>query len=498
MKKVKGQEILSGLDQPQKTLLSHYCVNLRADRDENNFDKRVLEVLLEYAKDKSYIKWVKEELDSIDFTQSSYRYSQIEDALSKFEEENHPSFRWNKNYQTAKELLESEFKEFRLNVLKYRSDAEMEQSLPKKSTHAGFSRVLTGKKTKGEYIEGILNSHREFERQALVEGSFNRLILIGSRTQASGFWSEEKGFNPDFKKKSRLVSMVDVMQIFSELRFAKPLQNKLGYLDWYAGGKDDNTIRDRLMAWRGRYPHWYSIDYSSYDQTISHWLIYDSFDIIKKGFRNISPEYDAIFDLMVHDFVEKCFIDADGRVRYSRKGVPSGSMFTQIIDSIVNRLMITTYMLSKFQGSRYQMMIMGDDNIIFSTKLIDLHDMESYLRKNFGIVMNAEKCKLGGMNDNPEFLSRAWTGDGGDRPNVEVIAKALFPERKRPYYNGEADPYLVVYSYILAYPVALRRIFNVPQFLVDHSNLKDKAIKTGWKYLSGYLAYREGYLRQRE
>lgn len=494
MKKSKAEEIIRGLSATSKKRLLAYSTNLSTDRDDNNYDKAVYELAMRYARNDSEIPEIKANLDSIGFTQACYQYEQIEDQIRRFEEPNHANFSWNQNYVKGKETLISQAKKWRLKVLDYDSDFMMEQVLPKKSTHPGFSKIVTGLKKKGEYLEGIFSEYKRFESNAVLEGSFNRPILIGSRTQASGFYNvEEERYLENFKRKSRLVSMVDVYEIFSELRFSFWLQHKLGVVPWYAGGKSDAQISARMRGNHNRYQHWYSIDYSHFDQSISDWLIYDAFDIVEAAFPRMTVQQRQVFEVVKRDFVEKVFIDGDGKCRYSRKGVPSGSMFTQIIDSIVNRLMILTYFISKFNTHDVEMMIMGDDNIIFTNLEVDLHDMETYLRKNFGVEMNADKCVSGVRGTDPHFLSRDWTSCGGDRPNIEVVAKLLFAERKRKYWEEEVKPELVLYSYFMAYPVALRRLIDVNQFKRDFGYLEGPCTESGYQFLSGNLAYRAQY-----
>jgi hypothetical protein len=261
----------------------------------------------------------------------------------------------------------------------------------------------------------------------------------------------------------------------------------------YAGGKNDDYIQTILYDRLCRFGYWYSLDYSSFDQSISSWLIRDAFEIIRDAFK--SPD-DELFDVIVHDFIHKDFVTKDGWI-HSDKGVPSGSMFTQIIDSLVNMICISCYLFSRGVGeSEFAMMVMGDDNLLFLRNPIDVEDMSSYLRKNLGIIMNPSKLKSGLCKAQyPAFLSRVWRPGGRWRhPNV-LISKVAYPERFRPYDKREVTPAQVLYGYCLAYKAGMEEMMDVHRFLADHPNHHEWiASQATSRYVPGYLRFNREYL----
>lgn len=481
---------------PQEKLLKSYCRSLSKDRNPMLFDSSLLGCARPFFRGFYDVDEVLAQADSINFSQSDYQSGQLEDQLVRFEASNHPNFSWNRNFKKAKSLLLDEMGTVNLKSLVYRGNQDIIDSLPKKDTHAGYSYLLTGKRTKGEYLEDAYLQLLKQEEDAKQTGTFCKPNLLGHRTQASMPFDDEGKFTGTFKSKTRLVSMVDTYLILSELRYAKPFQSVLSTFKWYAGGKSDGVINALMTDFRVHHNHWLSVDYSGFDQSISSWLIMEAFDIVRYTYR-FDPNFDdALFKVITHDFCNKSFIDAKGNLRYSNKGVPSGSMFTQIIDSLVNRLMILTYLLSKdISPNEVSMCIMGDDNIIFSDTLIDGNDLEGYLNANFGVQVNNAKSSKGTKLDDPRFLSRSWSYGGAYRNWKHVILKLFYPERFRNYANGSAAPELVLYSYYLAYPITMRELFNMDAFFLEYPNLENRIVSEGVQGLSGYAYYYYNYLK---
>lgn len=489
----------SSLDAGSKKRLEEYCSNLKREYDHRNFDHAACNLFQKYLKPgwvadfkktKLYLRNLKSSSDGHYFSQGVKDYEKLRESAEVFTLPNHPWFGWNKNYKEAKRILIEEFSRLNLSPVHYHTDDDVKDALPKMDTHAGFTYILTGKKEKGDNIfEGFAKILRKEIELAIRCGSFRKPILVAVRTQGSGHaFTEDGSFTNDCDHKTRMVSMVDLIVILAELTFAKPLQAALGDRAWYAGGKNmDTDLGVIITSRRAEYNFWITLDYSQYDASISAWLIHDGFEILRAAFPNLSKEDEELFKVLEHDFIEKDFIMGD-EILHSTRGVPSGSMFTSIMDSIVNRLMILTYCLSK--GIKSDMIIMGDDNNIWTYDCIDRDDIASYLTKNFGIKVNPHKIKEGRKTDDPEFLSVYWTSVGRYREPHEVIAKLLYPERKRIYGKGRGTPQQTIYSYFLAYPVTIYKMLDVSRFLGDFPELRHlKLSEVDSRYLPGFIKY---------
>lgn len=462
--------------------------NLSTDKDPGVFDDRMFEYICEVTTDK---KWVEDKLNylnSIGWNQSKYDSKQIKEQALKFTESNHTWFGWNENYKKAKERRIQEAEQFILKSLQLIGNDGIAEYLPREDTHAGWSYIETGKKEKGEYREGLLQRFEEEVRLAKEVGSFNKPILPGTRTQASNPFNDDGSYNNEYRDKSRLVSMVDIYQIMAEIVTAKKLQTKFSTVPWYAGGKNDIRIQYFMNKWKRRFNFWLSIDFSKFDQSISDWMIRDAFDVVRAAYKQDTLFDEDLFKIVREDFINKVIVLSENELYQSKKGVPSGSMFTQLIDSIVNRIMIDTYLLS-IGVDNYEMMIMGDDNIIFTNVELDRDELASYLKKNFGIQVNTEKCTNGSFRkgQDPEFLSRKWTDHGVYRTPELLFAKLVFPERFRDYKkNDDLHPSMIVQCYIDSFPLGMKFVSS------EHRRkaLTRKDIVGDGRWLTGLMRYR--------
>jgi hypothetical protein len=491
-------QTLLRLDPASQNRLFRFRKDLCRDKDTVIFDSKLKDLVLHYSLEPKSIKQeinflnqLRDE-DGFTFCQSRKQYSKLEVQLERFAENNYPSFRWNENYQAALKWMALEFSNATLQPLTYHSDEEIRDALPKVDTHSGFTYIITGKKRKGDNLEGSYQLYTEVLDGAGDGLSFNRPILPGVRTQGSAY--DEEGSRLLYARhKTRLVSMVDLFQIINEMTYAIPFQRWMASWSYYAGGKDPWDIDKIIQNDRSSFNYYLSLDYSSFDQSLSDWLIEDAFSLLFDAFMTRDAR---ICDIIVNDFIHKAFVSGDG-VIYSDKGVPSGSMFTQIIDSICNILMIKTYLLSK--GLKGHMIVMGDDNLLYTDKAVDKEDISSYLRLNFGTSVNPSKTDSGTRMDSPKFLSREWRKDGQWRhPNV-LLSRMLYPERWRDYKSGNADPIEVFYAYILTYPVGMRELVDVDSFLFDNKLIPNRnADIRHSRHLTGVMKYVRDYLLDKD
>lgn len=488
----------SSLSARSKQNLDQYCSTLSSNCERDIFDDKVFRVLQDYVLEGKQLARIRSYLTEIQYSQSRKEYSQIEQQIAHFAQNDYTSFRWNSNYQAAKKKLIHYFKRFRLKALQYTCDEDIVEALPKLDTHAGWTAIETGFKKKGENLEEIFQRINNEIASAKESGSFNKPILCGVRTQCKNNWIDESNdyafTHNNAEHKTRLVSMIDLDVIIAELIWAKPFQRVICSDGWYSGGSSDREILQRINHLRGKYSKWISLDYSKFDQSISSWLIKDAFEVVEAAFEDLGDV--KLLEIVKSDFINKIFVDGNGNMIQSHKGVPSGSMFTQIIDSIVNRLMIETYCISK--GYACECNIMGDDNLIFTNdENFTKEDVCSYLTKNFGILANDDKSTWGTRFQDPEYLSRYWRQNGAWRHKSILTAKLLYPERFRNYKLEGVSPELIIYSYILAYPRGMDELINVGKFLREHKFRYEEALKFASKHLTGYLAYQMSYYNVR-
>ena len=488
MRLSKAQEQISGLELPQKERLSRYYKQLSTDRYNTSCDGRMVDALLEVALDPGFTQKEIDYLKRINYSQAVYEYKQIQEQLERFTLPDVDNFYHNQHYRATKSKWIKIFETWNLESLDYNRNAEITDCVPKKDAHAGFNYILTGLKEKGQYLDTLHQDYHEHEAKARKEGSNNMPILIMTRTQGGKRYDENGKEIQQADYKTRFISAIALMQVMMESKTARPFQDKMGQMPWYAGGKDDKRINNCVFDMRKRIHNgWKSIDYSKYDQSIPAWLIHDAFDLIRAAFKNDKYFDEELFKIVRNDFIHKVFLDPTLGPVESHKGVPSGSMFTQIIDTLANILMIETYMRSVGVDD-FEMMIMGDDNLIYLGEDVNTEAMESYLLRNFGIKMNSKKVKEGSYEDYPEFLSRTWTPEGVDRDLKEIIAKMCWSERFRDYRrNPDLSPWMILDAYRVCFPRAMVRLVDVKR-LQAKTVEEMKRLGEG-KYHSGLMRY---------
>lgn len=502
LKMRSADSLKESLPAGSKNRLEKYQKDLSVSRGtiEPLFDVDLKNLLFQYAYSKEDIKEALSYLnclrdpDGYLFSRDLKIYSATQSAMERFAAPDHPSFRWNENYQKSLKDMISLVESCHLKPEQYESDDDILQAIPKVDTHSGYTFVETGVKRKGNNIDGLCRKHKVRKRQIRKgEKIVLRPILIGFRTQASGEYNDDGSQTGVCKHKTRVVSMFDLLDIVDELQFSNPFQKWMNMQEFYAGGKDNETVGMIISNNSVHFPKFLSIDYSSYDQTISSWLIEDAFSVVRAAFDlNVGQEKD--FDAMVYRFIHKDFVLNEG-ILHSEKGVPSGSMFTQIIDTIVNLLVVNTYFNSIHKVNR--MIAMGDDNAIFCDRDVNIEMLASYLQKNFGLIVKTDDKSNEGFTakDRVKFLSSYWTPGGRWRHPNQLISRMLFPERWRDY-RGEIKPEHVLFAYILAYKAGMAQLINVDKFLREHP------ISTAWieqnvdsRYVPGSLAYIREYTR---
>ena len=465
------------------------------DFDVVPMDRKVLDVAYKYAKDTKELDRIVQHLTEIGYG-CKRNPAMLDVAMERFTGEHCKPFTWNRNFQKACEQAKIAFnpKKFRLQPDKVSTLREIKEAIPREDTHPGFQFLLTGMKKKGEYLEdGFEERLFNMQEEALARGTFDLPIMIGTRLQVSGAYTEEgePQTSDKVKFKERLVNMVDIYQILSECPTSRPVQRLLAASDYYAGGKKPGDLHQVILRLRGKYSHWLSLDYSAYDQSIPSWLIKASFDVIKSWFVFRNDREKRLFDVIVNDFVNKSFVWKEGKLVRAYHGVPSGSMYTQIIDTIANWIMIQTYYNSKGREETVACNICGDDNLIFHHGWLDEADLCSYLTKNFGIVAHPDKCDRGTCKtDDPKYLSRTWRLRDVYRNPKVLVSKMLCPERFRDYKrNPQMDPILIFYSYFLCYDGGMREFFDMEKFKLDNGHtLRDCSIGN-LVGVSGYLDY---------
>jgi len=193
--------------------------------------------------------------------------------------------------------------------------------------------------------------------------------VLFTRTQESG--------------KTRPVWGYPIADTINEMMFYRPLleyQRKSGYRSAVIGPEAVNTSVSNLMKFAdSKGLKLLSIDFTAYDASISPQLSRTSFDFIGSQFQ---PQYRAHLEYLAQRFVEIGLVTPSG-IYTGEHGVPSGSTFTNELDSIVQYLIAVNYPHEKLEMFQIQ----GDDGLYAVSDPYKLMDWF----QQFGLKPNYEK-----------------------------------------------------------------------------------------------------------
>jgi len=265
--------------------------------------------------------------------------------------------------------------------------------------------------------------------------------------------------------KTRLVWGYPVEMTMLESRFARPLIDYfLGSISPMCFGRSKFKIASDInfkvcTGEPGKIP--YALDFSGFDSTIPAQLIEKAFEILSTWF-DLRDRERFGWEKIVHYFIHTPIVMPDGNLYVGKKcGVPSGSYFTQLIDSIVNVILI--FAISRklgFDLGANSLLVLGDDSIFEADGSLSLHDIARALG-SYGIKLNVEKSRIGQKH----FLGSYWHTGISDIPISEIIEKAICPEHHRSllYKHKSAmgrreEAMSVLYSYARQYASAYKLI----------------------------------------
>jgi hypothetical protein len=241
--------------------------------------------------------------------------------------------------------------------------------------------------------------------------------------------------------KTRLVWGYPLSMTLLEAQFAKPLiDNFLKIQSPMAFGYRKADLWARIIPLT-RAKRVLALDYSRFDSSVHPRLIMMAFSVLATWF-TAADRREGRWDKLVHYFIHTPILMPDGFVYRKHQGVPSGSYFTQLVDSIVNYFLLQC--LSYGFGGNTTCLVLGDDSLLaFNIEgnfgaLRDPRMMMAGVRTALsclGITMNMEKshCYEGRGRQAIHFLGHTWSRGYPHRNMRDIARRAVYPER---YYHG--------------------------------------------------------------
>ncbi|DAZ87294.1 TPA_asm: RNA-dependent RNA polymerase [Arceuthobium sichuanense virus 7] len=208
---------------------------------------------------------------------------------------------------------------------------------------------------------------------------------------------------------------------------------------FYHIGGDPLESVPALLSNTAQHCKWiYSLDWKQFDSSVSRFEINTAFDIIKTKVDFPNLESEITFEISRQLFIHKKIAAPDGNIYWSHKGIPSGSYFTSIIGSIVNRLRIE-YLWRTITGHGPIMCsTQGDDSLCGDDELVKPRDLAS-LANTIGWYFNPDKTEYSTVPELVTFLGRTSKGGLNTRNLKKCIRLLAFPEY--PVDSGRISAY---------------------------------------------------------
>lgn len=265
----------------------------------------------------------------------------------------------------------------------------------------------------------------------LVNGKAPAPCLAGVRTQRKG--------------KTRLVWMYPLEVTILEALIARPLINYFKNIEHVMTfGDYSHEIGQRMRRSASTTKYHVSLDYSQFDSCVPPSLISYAFNAFRSWFDLKQEVYEGVTLEKVFDVIQTYFVTTPivmpcresnfpSLVLGKKGGVPSGSYFTQLIDSFANVAMIMSANYRFNLGIQDQnLYVLGDDCLFFCNTSIGITQISNFV-SSFGFKLNPAKGSTGLSTGDISYLGRTWRNGFPMRLFSEITRGALYPEKFRRY-----------------------------------------------------------------
>lgn len=233
--------------------------------------------------------------------------------------------------------------------------------------------------------------------------------------------------------KTRLVWMAPLSTTLLASRFSAPIHSELERVLPLAYGYNSVEKGARISALTSKHRQVVSLDFSGFDASLSASMIKDAFAILRTHL-DLDDEDEALYERIVNDFIHTRIVTPDGDMYRVHGGVPSGSPFTSLVDSVCN-VLACEYAWILLTGQALepqQMWVLGDDVIIGVDSSITLPMIAEAVR-TIGLTVNVQKSEVTRSSASESapvhFLGHYWINGRMHRPIRELVLRLVFPER---------------------------------------------------------------------
>nr|WPR17389.1 MAG: RNA-dependent RNA polymerase [Dracophyllum partitivirus] len=258
----------------------------------------------------------------------------------------------------------------------------------------------------GEGIDHVL-------RTAVPDVGYTRTQLteLAEKTKVRGVWGRAFHY------------------ILMEGTSANPLLDsfKRGETFFHIGSDPTGSVPAILSDTASRCNWLIALDWRAFDASVSRFEIHAAFDILKEKLVFPNSETEQCFEICRHLFIHKKIAAPNGKIYWSHKGIPSGSYFTSIVGSIINRLRIEYLWLTHLGHSPKTCYTQGDDSLIGEDVYVDPEHL-ARIAEPLGWYLNTEKTQISRMPEFVTFLGRTVYGGINQRDLKRCLKLLIFPE----------------------------------------------------------------------
>lgn len=273
-----------------------------------------------------------------------------------------------------------------------------------------------------------------------------------------------------FDDKTRLVWGYPYAMTAQEGIFARPLIERFKEGNTpMAFGMSTGVLGARLRV-ASYHKEWaYSTDVSSFDASIPAQLISVAFHILSSWFDmdKVEPttgvRYGDIWDQIVHYFIHTPIVMPNGNIyKGKRHGIPSGSYFTQMIDSVVNVIIVGAISSHfKLHVNQDDIFVLGDDVLFWSNRRVELDHISDFSTRLMGMRFNAHKSHQYHWDEDILYLGRVWHKGVPSLDDEGIITRMTQPETYRKYSKDEEERAREVRMLFLSYAAVYRDAYRI-------------------------------------
>lgn len=174
--------------------------------------------------------------------------------------------------------------------------------------------------------------------------------------------------------------------------------------------------------------YYLTIDWSSFDASVQPYEIQFAFELLESILNFPNEATRLVFLYTKQLFLKRKLATPDGKIYLRYGGVPSGSYYTHLIDSIINWVRIK-YLLKIAHCTHRMIKTHGDDALV---EVIDLLDGDMQLitqtAATLNWMINYEKSRLFKTRTEIEFLGRTSRHGANYRSRMKCLRLMYYPE----------------------------------------------------------------------